>query len=190
MCLDSVARDHFHQFTREERYTEYYGGMHEVLQVASLQRTGTAQTIGGQIDDFLRRAGAFERQGRLREHRAAARFQSLDALPSIWRVLWRIVAAHAVLAQGRRQAPDLVPVQLHARTNDKVVVRKRVAGFEHDVVLVRVKCFDGSVDQSHTGGDKATFGPLGLGHVIGACADQCEARLVIVCFRRLNDGDV
>src|SRR4029453_4137494 len=80
--------------------------------------------------------------------------------------------------------------QLHAGTNDEVIVSKRVAGFEHDAVLIRVKCFDGSVDQSHTSGDKATFGPLGLGHVIGACADQSEGRLVIVCLRRLNDRDV
>jgi hypothetical protein len=71
---------------REERHAEHHGGMHEVLQVASLQRAGAAQTIRGQVDDFLRRARAFERQRRLREHCAVARFQSLDALPGVGRI--------------------------------------------------------------------------------------------------------
>jgi hypothetical protein len=52
--------------------------------------------------NFLRRARAFERQRRLREKHAATRLQSLDALPRIGRVQGRIVAAHAILAQGRR----------------------------------------------------------------------------------------
>jgi hypothetical protein len=111
-------------------------------------------------------------------------------LPGAVDVLIGVVAAHAVLAERRRQAVDLVPVELDPRRDDQVVVVQptTVAG-AHDVVLgleLRHR-----VAQPHRA-RRDQPGLVALGRLLGrrAAADQRPQRLVVVLVRGLDDADV
>ena len=146
--------------------------------------------IGGEIDDFLRRARAFERQRRLGEHCAAAGLEFLQALPSVGDMGGRIVAAYAVLAQRLGEPGDLAPVELHAGADHEIVVGHGIAVVEIDRVLVRLEGLRGVANPADADGNQASFGRRVRARSIGPGADQRKGRLIVVVGRRFDDGDV
>src|SRR5580693_4898873 len=107
MHVDAVSCRDLDQFASKKRNAEDHRRVHVVVQLAILQDAMTLQMVGGEIDDLLRRAGAFERQRRLGEYRAAASLELLQAVPGVGDVQRGIVAADAILAERLRQARDL-----------------------------------------------------------------------------------
>ncbi|MNK98064.1 hypothetical protein D3C87_1184160 [compost metagenome] len=67
--VDAIGRDVFHQGWHIVGHSEQHCAGAAKLDLDVVQDTGTLPMIGRQVHGFLRRPGAFDRHGRLRENR-------------------------------------------------------------------------------------------------------------------------
>ena len=81
------------QMAREKGHAKDHRRMDIVGDIDLVADAAPPQIVDGQINDLLRRAGAFERQRRLGEYGLVTRLERLDAVPCVGDVLGRIVAA-------------------------------------------------------------------------------------------------
>src|SRR5277367_5850148 len=128
--------------------------------------------VGGEIDDLLRRPRALEREGWLSEHRATAGLQFLQAIPGVCGVHGGIVAANAVLAEGLGKSCNLAPVELHARTDDEIIIGQSIAVLETNRILFRLEALGGIVNPTNADGDQAFFRTTRARQRIDAGANQ------------------
>ncbi len=145
--------------------------------------------VGHEIHDLLRRAGAFDRHGRLCEQSGAAT-KALDQLPGILGGVGPIIAADTIASQRVRQALDGVPIDLEAGAGDEEVIADLPAVREPDQTLFRMKACRRGPDPRHAFRDQLFLAPFGLLAAEDAGADQRPARLVPVKLRRLDNCDV
>ena len=123
MHADAIAGGDLDQRAGEIGHAEDGRRVGEEIKLAVVQDAAAAQPVGDQIDDLLRRAGAFERHRRLRAHDLVAGLEFLHAFPGVARRGGRIIAAHAVaaerVARGRRSCPSRVSRLCKPRGNRK-----------------------------------------------------------------------
>ena len=122
MHADAVTGRDLDQRAREIGHAEDGGRVSKEIQLAVFQDAASAQSIGDQVDDLLRRAWALERHRRLRAHDFVAGLELLHAFPSVTGGGWGIIAAHAVAAERVGKARDLIPVELHAGADYQIIV--------------------------------------------------------------------
>ena len=159
--FDAVAGGHLGQGLGKKRNAEHGGAGIAEFDGEFIQNPFAAKAVGGQIHDFLRRAGAFDRHGRLREQRGA-RLGGSYAFPGVFAGIRGIIAADVVFAEGFLKPLDFVPIQLQAGANDQVIVSDHVAGAKRDAVLLRLEGFGVVLDPVHFGMDQIGFVAGGL----------------------------
>eukprot|EP01137_Pigoraptor_chileana_P025191 Opistho-2@94287 len=187
--VDPVAGDVFHQRRHELLHAEQDGARVVELDIDLLEHAGPLPVVAGQIHRLLRRAGAFDRHGRLGEQGGAV-LQVLHQVPGVGGGLVAVVGGDAVLAERPGQAVDCGPVQGVAGRYDQGAVADRAAVLQRDLIALRLEAGDRALDPANTRRDHRRLCPAGVLHVEHPAAHHGPAWLIVVGLARLDHHDV
>ncbi len=185
----AVAFHVAHQPRHEGFDTEQRGAGQIEFHVDVIEHAGASPVVAGQVHRFLRRAGAFDRHGRLREQRAP-RAQAAHQRPGVGGQVEAVVGGDAVLPQRGFQALDALPGQPQAGADDQLAVPHAVPVVEGHAMGGGIDMHGAGADAAHVCRDQRVGLPHGAAGVEYAAADQRPGRLVVVGIARLDDRDV
>ena len=158
------------------------------LHVDVVQHPSLPPAIAGEVERLLRRPSTLNGHGRLGEERPAAA-QALDLAPGVGGMLRRVVAAHAVLAEGFSSAINAVPIQSQARGDHEGAIAEDAPIFEVHLVAVRLKGGGRALHPGNAIGDQVRFLARDFRGIEMARAHQRKPGLIVVGLGRLHHGN-
>ncbi len=170
------------------RHAEQHPTSVEKLDVNMVEGAAIEPVITGEVERFLRGAGAFYGHGRLRKERLPAS-QTLHQFPGVGSQVKPVVGGYAILAQRILQAFDAFPVQLQTRTDDKLVVFDAAAISQLNFIVFWCETDNRLLNPGHILGDQRGCSALCGFSAENPTANHCPARLIIVFSGRVDECD-